>query len=48
MPSEDNEIAEFFDDTGEEITAVPESRKITISIWLNPERSYNPAIGIKR
>jgi len=47
-PSEDDEIAEFYDDEGNEISKVPESRKITVSIWLNPERVYNPAIGIKR
>ena len=47
-PSDDDEIAEFYDDAGEEITAVPESRKITISIWLNPGRIYNPEIRIKR
>ena len=47
-PSDDDEIAEFYDDEGNEISGVPESRKITISIWLNPERIYNPAIGIKR
>ena len=46
--SEDDEIAEFYDDEGEEITAVPESRKITIAVWLKPGRIYNPAIGIKR
>ncbi|MBQ6113130.1 MAG: putative Ig domain-containing protein, partial [Synergistaceae bacterium] len=47
-PSDDDKIAEFYDDTGKEITAVPESRRITISIWLNKGTTYNPAVGIKR
>ena len=46
-PSEDDEIAEFYDDTGKEITAVPENGRITISIWLNPEILYNPVIAVK-
>ena len=43
-PSDDDEIAEFYDETGEEITAVPENRLITISIWLNPGTVYKPQI----
>lgn len=46
-PSDDDEIAEFFDDTGKEITTVPESRKISVSVWLNAETIYKPAIAIK-
>ena len=47
-PSEDDNIAEFYDyDTGEEISTVPTRRKITISIWLNPERIYAPVIAVK-
>ena len=46
-PSDDDEIAEFFDDTGNEISNVPESRKIIISIWLNSETVYNPVIAVK-
>lgn len=34
-PSEDDEIAEFYDDEGAEIEAVPENRNITISAWLS-------------
>ena len=47
-PSDDDEIAEFFDDTGKEITAVPESRKITLSVWLNEGVVYSPAIAVKK
>ena len=43
-PSDDDEIAEFYDETGEEIFTVPESRLITISIWLNPGTVYKPQI----
>ena len=46
-PSEDDSIAEFYDDAGNEISAVPENRRITISIWLNPETTYNPVIAVK-
>ena len=47
-PSSDDEIAEFFDEEGNEISKVPESRKISVSIWLNPERIYRPVIAVKR
>ena len=47
-PSSDDDIAEFFDDEGNEISIVPESRKIIVSIWLHPERTYNPVIAVKR
>ena len=47
-PSDDDEIVEFYDDEGEPITAVPESRLITISVWLNKNTVYNPAIAIKQ
>ncbi|MBR0169182.1 MAG: hypothetical protein IJQ08_10960, partial [Synergistaceae bacterium] len=46
-PSEDDDIAEFYDDTGAEISAVPENRRITVSIWLNPETVYYPVIAVK-
>ncbi|MBQ7168618.1 MAG: hypothetical protein IJR63_01785, partial [Synergistaceae bacterium] len=45
-PSEDDDIADFYDETGEEISAVPEDRRITISIWLNPETVYSPVIAV--
>ena len=47
-PSDDDEIAEFFDAEGEPITAVPENRLITLSVWLNPHALYKPIIAIKR
>ncbi len=47
-PSDDDNIVEFYDEAGEEISYVPESRKITLSIWLNSERIYSPVIIIKR
>ncbi|MBR0279499.1 MAG: putative Ig domain-containing protein, partial [Synergistaceae bacterium] len=47
-PSDDDEIAEFFDSTGKEITAVPEDRKISVSVWLNPNTIYHPAIAVKK
>lgn len=43
-PSDDDDIAEFFDENGNEIAAVPESRKIIISIWLNEGITYKPVI----
>ena len=47
-PSSDDEIAEFFDEEGNEISKVPESRKIIVSVWLNPQRIYEPVIAVKR
>ena len=47
-PSDDDEISEFFDAEGEPITTVPEDRRITLSIWLNPHTVCNPAIAIKQ
>ena len=46
-PSDDDEIVEFYDDEGNEISVVPESRRITISIWLNKEVIYSPKVVIK-
>ncbi|MBQ7154690.1 MAG: putative Ig domain-containing protein [Synergistaceae bacterium] len=46
-PSDDDNIAEFFDEEGREISCVPESRKITVSVWLNEGRVYNPVIAVK-
>ncbi|MBQ6419348.1 MAG: hypothetical protein IJJ91_11830, partial [Synergistaceae bacterium] len=47
-PSDDDEIAEFFDAEGEPITSVPEDSRITLSVWLNSNTIYNPAIAIKQ
>ncbi|MBQ9390007.1 MAG: hypothetical protein IJU07_07540, partial [Synergistaceae bacterium] len=46
-PSGDDEIAEFFDETGKETSEVPESRHITISIWLRKNVIYNPAVAVR-
>ena len=46
-PSEDDGIAEFYDDTGTETSVVPESRIITVSIWLNKGTTYSPVIAVK-
>ena len=46
-PSEDDDIAEFYDEAGVEISAVPENRRIIISIWLNAGTGYNPVIAVK-
>ncbi|MBQ7594204.1 MAG: putative Ig domain-containing protein [Synergistaceae bacterium] len=47
-PSEDDEIAEFYDFDGAEIDAVPEERLITVSAWLNSGVIYRPALAVKR
>ena len=36
------------DEAGNEITAVPESRKIILSVWLNKGVNYSPAIAVKK
>ena len=46
--SSDDEIAEFFDDDGREITGVPESRKVTVSVWLRAGVTYRPVIAVKQ
>ena len=46
--SEDDEIAEFFDNEGAPVTAVPKDRKITVSVWLNPGKIYDPALAVTR
>lgn len=45
--SDDDEIAEFFDTEGAEIDAVPESRKVKISVWLREGVTYKPVIAVK-
>ena len=47
-PSDDDEIAEFFDAEGKPITAVPESRIFMVSVWLNEGVTYSPAIAVKK
>ena len=46
-PSEDDDIAEFFSEDGQEIDAVPESRKVSVSVWLNAGEIYRPVIAVK-
>ena len=46
--SEDDEIAEFYDEAGAEILTVPSSRKITVSVWLNEGVKYHPVIAVKQ
>ncbi len=44
----DDEIAEFYDESGAEIESVPDSRKITVSVWLTEGVTYEPIIAVKR
>ena len=46
-PSEDDTIAEFVDDTGKEISAVPENRKVTVSVWLKKGIIYTPSLAVR-
>ena len=46
-PSDDDTIAEFFDETGKEVSAVPETRKVTVSVWLKENRIYTPSLAIR-
>ena len=45
--SDDDEIAEFFDSEGAEIEAVPESRRVSVSVWLRKGVTYKPVIAVK-
>ena len=45
--SDDDEIAEFYDESGAEIVAVPENGKISVSAWLNKGVKYSPVIAVK-
>ncbi|MBQ7154130.1 MAG: putative Ig domain-containing protein [Synergistaceae bacterium] len=45
--SEDDGIAEFFDENGAEISAVPSSRKVKVSVWLREGVTYAPVIAVK-
>ena len=47
-PSDDDEIADFFNSEGTPIEVVPGDKKITVSVWLNPNREYDPAIAVKK
>ncbi|MBQ3395149.1 MAG: hypothetical protein IJG55_02315, partial [Synergistaceae bacterium] len=45
--SDDDEIAEFYDESGAEIDCVPESHKFTVGAWLNEGVTYEPVIAVK-
>ena len=45
--STDDEIADFYDETGKEIFAVPESHLITVSPWLREGVIYEPLILVE-
>ena len=45
--SDDDEIAEFYDESGAEIDCVPESHKFTAGVWLNEGITYEPVIAVK-
>ena len=44
-PSDDDEIADFFDCEGAPIEVVPHDKKISVSVWFNPNCVYEPAIA---
>lgn len=46
-PSDDDAIAEFSGDDGQEIDCVPESRRVSVSAWLNAGVIYRPVIAVK-
>ena len=46
-PSDDDNIAEFSDETGAETSTVPESKKVTVSVWLKEGVTYSPSIAVK-
>ena len=46
-PSEDDSIAEFIDDTGKEVSTVPENRKVTVSVWLKKGIIYTPSLAVR-
>ena len=47
-PSEDDAIAEFSGEDGQDIDAVPESRRVSVSAWLNAGVIYRPVIAVKK
>ena len=46
-PTEDDEIAEFYDDSGADTKTVPENHKVTVSAWLTEGVTYAPVIAVK-
>ena len=47
-PSEDDEIAEFYNSDDEEITTLPEDHKLTVAAWFNKGKIYEPVIAVKK
>ncbi|MBQ3448193.1 MAG: hypothetical protein IJG37_11160, partial [Synergistaceae bacterium] len=45
--SDDDLIAEFYDEAGAEVFAVPEGRVVVPSPWLEAEITYAPVIAVK-
>ncbi len=45
--TDDDDIVEFYDADGSEITATPEGHKILISVWLNSGDVYAPVVAVK-
>ncbi|MBR0150283.1 MAG: hypothetical protein IJP89_02845, partial [Synergistaceae bacterium] len=45
--SDDDNIAEFYDEAGAEITAVPETKTVIASPWLRKDVTYAPVIAVK-
>ena len=46
-PSEDDKIADFYDEAGADTTVVPESHKVIVEPWFNPGVTYAPVIAVK-
>ena len=46
-PSADDVIAEFYDESGKETDRVPESRTLTVSVWLDKDRTYTPSLAVR-
>ena len=46
-PSDDDEIVDFCDTSGEYIDEVPEDRAVTVSPWFRVGVIYNPVIAVK-
>ena len=45
--SEDDEIAEFYDEAGAEIKVVPAELKVVPAAWFNADVTYAPVIAVK-
>lgn len=45
--TEDDEIVDFYDEAGADISAVPENKKVIVSPWFTAEKTYAPVIAVK-